>query len=564
MRIALYARYSTDMQRDASIADQLRNCKRYVSDQRDWHVVSEYHDQAISGSKADRPGYQELLAAGERDEYDLIVVDEVSRLWRDQQEQWRAVNRLRFIGVDIVGVGDGIDTRREGFELLLAIHGAINESERKKIAYRTHRGLTGLAENGASCGGRSYGYRSKAILDPVKKDAQGRPEVREYRKVLVPEEADVVRRIFQWFAEGQSPFSIADRLNADGIPSPRGGKWARSAIYGDRRTGVGILNNVLYRGLLVWNRSKWVRNPETGKRKRVERDASEWITVEQPDLRIISDDLWRRVQAKMHRGDSRGAAVKQGIAKAKRSGGPYPRYLLSGLLQCGVCGGKYTAVDRYRYGCATHKERGEHACPNALKVPRALAEKLLLEGLKEQLFTNERLRLFERETARLLSEARKSSAPDAKAARTRLKALDKEIANLTAAIREVGLSPALRDELRAAEREKEELGKRLATTQTKTPDIPRILPAAAKRFREMVVELEKTLAAEPVRARSLLEELLPRRIRLMPNETGEWLEAEAGTDLDTLLRISGKKLLKNQESLTLVAGVGFEPTTFGL
>ena len=80
----------------------------------------------------------------------------------------------------------------------------------------------------------------------------------------------------------------------------------------------------------------------------------------------------------------------------------------------------------------------------------------------------------------------------------------------------------------------------------------------------MVVELEKTLAKDPVRARSLLEELLPRRIRLMPNETGEWLEAEAGTDLDTLLRISGKKLLKNQESLTLVAGVGFEPTTFGL
>lgn len=213
---------------------------------------------------------------------------------------------------------------------------------------------------------------------------------------------------------------------------------------------------------MVWNRSKWIRNPDTGKRKRVERDASEWITVEQPELRIISDDLWRRVQAKRQYADGRGAAVKEGIAKGKRSGGPYPRHLLSGLLQCGVCGGKYTVVDRYRYGCATHKERGRHACTNALKVPLTLADKLLLDGLKEQLFTKERLRRFERETTRLLAQACKSNASDAKAATKRLKALDKEIANLTAAIRELGLSPALRDELRTAEREKEDLANRLA------------------------------------------------------------------------------------------------------
>ncbi|OYV74768.1 MAG: hypothetical protein B7Z66_15380 [Chromatiales bacterium 21-64-14] len=563
MRIALYARYSTDMQRDASIHDQFRNCMRFISTRVDWHVVRRDFDEGISGSKSDRPGYQELLAAGKRDEYDLIVVDEVSRLWRDQEEQWRAVNRLRYIGVNIIGVSDGIDTRREGFELLLAIHGAINESERKKIAYRTHRGLTGQAEKGASCGGRSYGYGSITIEDPVRKDPHGRPQVQECRKVIVPEEAAVVRHIFQWFSEGQSPFAIADRLNTKGIPAPRGGKWARSAIYGDRRTGVGILNNVLYRGLMVWNRSKWVRNPDTGRRKRVERDQCEWITVEQPALRIIDDDLWRRVQARLHRGDRRGVAVKAGITRARKSGGRYPRYLLSGLLQCSVCGGKYTVVDRYRYGCATHKERGSHACTNHLKVSRALADKLLLQGLREQLLTQERLRLFERETARLIVKAQKNSGPDTIAVRRRLKSLEKEIANLTGAIRELGISPALRDELRAAEQEKERIGNELDTAEAEVPDLPKVLPLAAQRFRELVSDLVATLARDLPRARALLEELLPNPIRLIP-QTGGWLEAEVGTDLDTLLRISGKKLLKNQEYLTLVAGAGFEPATFGL
>jgi DNA invertase Pin-like site-specific DNA recombinase len=139
MRVAIYARYSTDLQRQASIEDQYRTCLVRI-ERESWTVVAKYKDEAISGAKADRPGYQALLEAAKRREFDVIVCEEVSRLWRNQGEQWTACERLEYWGVHIVGCNDGIDTR-QGYGLLLGVRGAINEEYRREIAKRTHRGL---------------------------------------------------------------------------------------------------------------------------------------------------------------------------------------------------------------------------------------------------------------------------------------------------------------------------------------------------------------------------------------------------------------------------------------
>lgn len=96
MKAAIYARYSSDLQRQASIEDQFRNCLSVIEHE-GWELVGKYSDEAMSGANADRSGYQALLEAAKRKDFDVIVVDEVSRLWRDQEEQWRAVKTLRVL-----------------------------------------------------------------------------------------------------------------------------------------------------------------------------------------------------------------------------------------------------------------------------------------------------------------------------------------------------------------------------------------------------------------------------------------------------------------------------------
>ncbi|MEW6325832.1 MAG: recombinase family protein, partial [Nitrospirota bacterium] len=204
MRCATYARFSSDQQRATSIDDQFRNCEQYAA-RNGLTITARYKDEAISGGIADRPGYQALLKTTEAKQVDVILCDEISRLWRDQAEQWRTVKRLEFWGIHIIGVNDGIDTRRSGYQLLLAVRGAINEEARREIAHRTHRGLTGQVLKGMNGGGHTYGYRSVPVYDPGgATDQYGQPKIIGARREIVPAEEGIIKRIFREFASGAS------------------------------------------------------------------------------------------------------------------------------------------------------------------------------------------------------------------------------------------------------------------------------------------------------------------------------------------------------------------------
>jgi hypothetical protein len=96
-----------------------------------------------------------------------------------------------------------------------------------------------------------------------------------------------------------SEISAAAELNELSVPSPRGGTWAQSAIYGNQKRGLGILGNRIYNGEYIWNRSKWIKDPSTGKRKRIENSESEWIINRTEHLRIVPPDLWQTVQHRL-------------------------------------------------------------------------------------------------------------------------------------------------------------------------------------------------------------------------------------------------------------------------
>lgn len=542
MKVALYARYSTDNQREASIEDQLRNCQRLVERER-FEVVATFKDEAISGAKADRPGYLALLEAAKNRDFDLIVVEEVSRLWRDQEEQWRAVKRLEYWGVHIQGVNDGVNTRSEGYGLLLSIRGAMNEEARREIAKRTHRGLTGQALKGFNAGGRSYGYRHVPIEDPTRRDHLGRPVVLAVKRELDPEQSKWVKQIFEWYADGHSPRWIANELNCLGVPSPGSAwnrkkreckGWAASAIYGDRKRGFGILLNPLYAGRYIWNRTRRQVDPDTKARKHASRPEQDWVVQDAPELRIVSEELWNRVQGRMNEQGEKSQAIRTALHDMARTGRG-PKYLFSGLLKCGVCGGNYIVINERSYGCGTRKDRGEHVCSNNLRVPRQLVEKRLLEGIKRDLFSPERIELFKRATQRLLSERRRAKV-DTGAVRERLAKLDEQITRMVQAIKDGAYSGVLKSELDKAEAERDRLTASLNANTKGLDKVAEFLPRAIERYQSYVENLESVTLRDVAKARAQIRTLLGDEIRLVPN--GGYLEAEISGDYQGLAKLA--------------------------
>jgi site-specific DNA recombinase len=180
-------------------------------------------------------------------------------------------------------------TEGEINELHIGLKGTMNALFLKDLAVKTRRGQRGRVEAGKIPGGNSYGYRIvRRLLDDGK--------VSTGEREIDLDQAAIIKRIFQEYADGMAPRQIAGRLNAEGIASPRGGQWNASTINGSRQRRNGILNNELYLGRITYNRQRFVKDPETGKRLSRLNPEHEWIITEVPTLRIIDDDTWGRVQ----------------------------------------------------------------------------------------------------------------------------------------------------------------------------------------------------------------------------------------------------------------------------
>ena len=206
---AIYARYSSDLQRDASIEDQIRLCKERAK-REGWRVVNCYTDHAISGASLIRPGMQMLLQDAQAGKFDVIVAEAIDRLSRDQEDIAHIYKRTRFASVRIVTLSEG-----DVNELHIGLKGTMGALFLKDLADKTRRGLRGRVEAGKSGGGNSFGY------DVVRRlDAEGLP-VRGERKINAAQ-AGIVRRIFNDYAAGKAPQAIAKQLNKEAVAGPSG------------------------------------------------------------------------------------------------------------------------------------------------------------------------------------------------------------------------------------------------------------------------------------------------------------------------------------------------------
>ena len=528
MNAAQYARYSTDNQRQTSIEDQHRNNRERA--EREGLQVDEAHVYADGEVSAftpieKRPGSGRLMRDAAAGLWQVLIIEALDRFSRKLSDQERMVERLEFLGIRIIGIADGYDSRLEGREMNRQVRGSFNEQYIRDIGKKTHRGLDGQVARGYHAGGLSYGYRSTVAGVDHKGEPIG------HRLEVDLQAADQVRWIFERYAEGWSCQRIAHDLNRRGVPAPRGKTWAVSALYGSPAKGSGVLNNRLYIGEYVWNRSRWLKNPDTGKRARRDRPEVEWKIARRPELAIVPPELWAEVRARMDR---------PRLAGGSRGRGQRPRTLFGGLVVCGACGGAVVAVSQRAYGCAARKDRGEHVCAGIL-VPRRQLDARLLSLVHDELLSAEVVASVQAGFARMLAAARLERDRTAARARARRAELDREISNLVDAVAASGLSSALRARLQAAEAERDALGAAAAQPP------PQPLPAVQAAYRRLVADLQGALERDVTRAREMLQDALGP-IRLVREGEEVWAEVETRP---------ARLLMAGGASLGVVAGTCF-------
>jgi DNA invertase Pin-like site-specific DNA recombinase len=418
-----YLRRSTDRQ-EQSIPDQRKAVEHYAAEN-GLRLERLFIDDAISGTSATgRRAFQEMIAEAQRPEhpFSYVVVYDVKRFGRvDNDEAGYYRHILKTHGVEVIYVsenfsGDGTD------DLLRPVKQWQAREESKDLSKVTIRGLLSKVQGGWWMGGAPpYGYDlryendrqpkgeflfvSRFMPDGTKQmlDERGRlirtldrggsiNISKRDRARLVPSSSDrveVVRRIFKMSAEENKGFrSIAETLNNDKIPTPRGPSWAR--IYNGLWTAStirAILVSPVYAGDMVWNRRTDARFHKISGGRAVERkDAygarlvpnpeEDWILVRDAHPALIDHRLFRLAQETR---EARPTTQKQRGRNSRVTGGwkgQRARFLLSGLVQCARCGGRYegcrrtkgkprqdgSKVHNFYYGCGSYIRRGKTAC----------------------------------------------------------------------------------------------------------------------------------------------------------------------------------------------------------
>ncbi len=522
MKIAIYARYSTDLQDKTSIDGQVANCES-LAVRENFDVVARYHDAAQSGNDDNRPQYQQLLADSEAGLFDAIIVDETSRLTRRPGELPRLLEILAFRNQFLLDCS-GFDSRQETAALLASIYGGIDSLELCKIKRRTHRGLRERAKAGFSAGGRTYGYTSEAV-DPTDPDTK-------WRKIINQDEAEWVVWIFERYVEGLGGKRIAAELNRLQVPSPGAawkrttrrtdGKWQHSAILGMASRSSGILRNELYIGRVIWNRGEWIKKPGTSIRTYRPRPRDQWIIVDQPDLRIVPPELWQKVQARLN--NPNAAASRPG-----RRG----KYLLTGILKCAECGGSMTLIDRRCYGCGTRHRGGDFACSNPIRLRRTKLEDHLLAEVRQELLAPNVIRWVKREISSALNTPDNTNQYE-----TELMSLGSEITRVVDAIAQVGISPALESKLHELEQRKVEAEIALASAQR-----PITLPDCSE-IQEIWTELVEGLGELKDKATDMELEAARTAIKGLVGEIRVTRDGLGYADVCLQSMVAGARLLK--------------------
>lgn len=514
MRVALYGRVSSELQSQASIPDQFRVCEERASKE-GWVIIERYSDQSISGATMMRPGLQELLKDANKGKFDIVLTEALDRMARDQEFVAAIYKRLSFENIKLVTLSEGLIS-----ELHVGLSGLMGALYIKQLAEKTIRGQRGRAEAGKCAAGKAYGYDVVRSLDSNGKPVRG-------ERVINPEQAPIVRRIFRDYANGKSSYKIARELNAEGVPGPRG-PWSDGTLRGNKKRGLGILNNEIYMGLMIYGKVRYPKNPMTQGRTRVSRinSADDLVRTEVPDLRIVDQELWDRVKAKQAEIER-----KPSLGQKKR-----PPKLFSYLLQCGECGGGMSMSSRTAYACNASRKKG--TCSNRLSKDRVVLEKAVISALRSRLMHPALCEAFCRAYVARINQNRMEQNAAAEAHGAELARVERQLTKLVDALKS-GIDPTLlREEINDLSSRKNDL---IAKLEQRVEAPTLIHPRMADRYH---VEVQRLLEAlnEPERyeeSADLVRKLVSK-IVLRPNEDRSKLIIDLHGDLAGILLIAAE------------------------
>ncbi len=521
MRAAIYARYSSDLQTDSSIEDQIRIVEERAQ-REGWTITKQYTDHGISGASMMRPGIQMLMQDAADGKFDVVLAEALDRLSRDQEDIAGIFKRLQFAGVSILTLSEG-----EISNLHIGLKGTMNAMFLKDLADKTRRGLRGRIEKGKSGGGITYGY------DVVKKlDANGEPICGE--RTINKEQTAIVKRIFSEYSAGKSPLAIAKQLNKESIAGPSGKGWTQSTINGNRKRGTGILNNELYIGRLIWNRLRYIKNPDTGKRVSRPNPKDDWIIKDVPELQIIELELWDKIRERQ-----KCLSSRPNFQDRRR-----PKLLLSGLLKCGCCGSGYTKISKTHYGCFSAHKKG--MCENRKSIRQDTLENNVLGVLRSHLMNPEMCDIFCKEYAEYMKHLRKQqNAQKYRYEKELAKCIRNDDRLIQMVLDGIASTSAMKDRINANSARIEELEILVGNTE-ETPVL--LHPNMAHHYKKEVKALIASLNNQEHRqeAADLIRSLI-EKIILTPKEDNSGLYIDLKGDLAGILTMAASRQSKFEQ-----------------
>ena len=341
MKIAAYCRVSTDK------ADQLNSLeaqKEFFSEytQRTGDVlVKLYADEGISGTKIkNRKEFLRMMSDAEKGMFDMVVVKDISRFARNTVDLLQNVRKLKALGIETQFLTANM-TSMGNSEFVLTIFGALAQEESANTSKRVKFGKKLNAEKGR-VPNIVYGY-DKTIGD-------------YFNLEINKEESKVVKQIYKWYTEeGYGAAKISNMLNEKGYRTKRNCKWSQNAI-------CRILTNEIYTGKII-NGKQEISDFLTGQRR--EKDETEWLVVERPELRIIEDEVFEKAQEIL-----RGRNDAFNLNHERQSN----KYLFSTLIKCKECGWSFRRTVRtykntyVRWVCSGRNGKGADSCPNKTAV----------------------------------------------------------------------------------------------------------------------------------------------------------------------------------------------------
>lgn len=460
---ASYARYSSDQQREESIADQERKCQE-KAEELGVRILPEfaYRDEAVSGTKLKRQGLDAMLRDAEAGEFQVLFFHSLSRLSRESVITMPMLKQLVYTWkVRIVSVTEGVDSARDGWDVIAAIMSLLHERYIKELSGNVFRGQEGAVLAGYSVGDYRFGYRSEPVpgSEQTRKGKHAKP-----RMVYVVDEvtAPWVLRIFDWFVkERRSLGWITRELNRRRAPKDHrstSNLWHHQLV-------AGLLSSPKYIGVWPWAEMQNTRDPLSGKiqqEPRSEEECEEW-TRELPDLKIVEEEVYAEAQRLLEDNYQRHVATRRsnGELNGSRAGSTGPRHLLSGLIKCGECGSTFHVGGAHgRYLFCPGYRKGVCSCKTQLRRDRA--ERLILDQVGQRILQDPAWFRAVYEETRMAWRAQEDRVPEALAAAERERnAVEQKIARLVDRI-ENGLDdPSVTERLQQHRQRRRELSKQV-------------------------------------------------------------------------------------------------------